>query len=215
MPTLSPARYSRSVGRHAIEEVSSIKEDGTIEGFWHLPESGKKYSEAEIFDEVLKSLLNKDYEWEVAIGTDSQIRGRYFRFISVICLYRKGKGGFYYYKTTSVPRKFFPVNNQKMRMFDEVGKSINLALELEKFLGGLAKPIIHIDASIPKNGAFTSSFSEQLKGYVLASGYSCMLKPESYVANCIADRHSKKRSRRRYHTAHEPATQISANLMPE
>jgi predicted RNase H-related nuclease YkuK (DUF458 family) len=215
MPTLPPNKHARSVGRHAIEEVSSVKEDGTIEGYWHLPGSGKKYSETEVFEETLKSLLNKDYEWEVAIGTDSQIRGRYFRFISVICLYRKGKGGFYYYKTTSVPRRFFPVNNQKMRMFDEVGKSINLALEVEKFLGGLAKPVIHIDASIPKNGAFTSSFSEQLKGYVLASGYSCMLKPESYVANCIADRHSKKRSKRRYHTGTAPTTVVPVDFIAE
>lgn len=206
---------SKSYGRHAIEEVNSVKEDGTIEGFWHLPGSSVKFTQDEVFAESKKQIINPDYEWEIAIGTDSQIRGRYFRFISVICLYRKGKGGVYYYKTTSVPRRFFPVNNQKMRMFDEVGKSINLALELESFLNGLAKPIIHIDASIPKNGAFTSSFSEQLKGYVLASGYSCMLKPESYVANCIADRHSKKRSKRRYHTAHQPATNDSTELMAE
>jgi hypothetical protein len=192
---------NKSFGRHAIEEVNFTLENGTIEGFWHLPGSATKFTQADVFEEAKKQLHNHDYEWEIGIGTDSQIRGRYFRFISVICLYRKGKGGIYYYKTTSVPRRFFPVNNQKMRMFDEVGRSINLSVELETFLGGMSKPVIHIDASVPKNGAFTSSFSEQLKGYVVSSGYSCMLKPESYVANCIADRHSKKRSKRRYHTA--------------
>lgn len=163
------------------------------EAYWKLPENEQRFSDENVFDHIRMALRDRDHEYEVAIGTDSQIKGRLFRFITVLCIWKKGKGGTYYYKTEYVPRTAFPISNQKMRMFDEVSKTIELAVQVQEKTG--YKPIIHVDASIPTKKEFTSSFSEQLKGYVVSCGYECVLKPESYVANCIADRHTKRKLR--------------------
>ena len=85
------------------------------------------------------------------------------------------------------------VTNQKMRMFEEVTKSIQLAVKMQELKG--ITPQVHIDASPETNTkSFTSKFSEQLRGYVVSSGFECMLKPDSYAANTIADKHTKKKS---------------------
>lgn len=52
-------------------------------------------------------------------------------------------------------------------------------------------PEIHIDASPKGAGEFTSAFSDSLKGYAVSAGYECRLKPDSPIANAVADRHSK------------------------
>jgi len=159
---------------------------------WKIPEDKNgKYTMEDVCAHIQTSLRDRDHEYEIAIGTDSQVRGKLFRFITVVCIWKKGKGGMYYYKTEYVPRSSFPLSNQKTRMFDEVAKTIELALVLEEKTAH--RPIIHVDASIPTKKEFTSSFSEQLKGYVVSCGYECVLKPESYVANCIADRHTKRK----------------------
>lgn len=160
--------------------------------FWKIPEEkGKKYTDDDVCTHITTAMRDRDHEYEIAIGTDSQVRGKLFRFITVVCIWKKGKGGMYYYRTEYTPRSQFPVSNQKMRMFDEVAKTIELATKIEEKTS--FRPIIHVDASIPNKKEFTSSFSEQLKGYVVSCGYECVLKPESYVANCIADRHTKRK----------------------
>jgi len=161
--------------------------------FWRLPQSDDRFTDEDIYAAITKSMRDVGYDYEVAIGTDSQIRGKLFRFITVLCIWKKGKGGVYFYKTEYAPRSAFPISNQKMRMFDEVGKTIELAIKIQEKTG--FKPIVHVDASIPHKKEFTSSFSEQLRGYVVSCGYECVLKPESYVANCIADRHTKRKLR--------------------
>jgi len=105
-----------------------------------------------------------------------------------------GKGGLYFYSKEFVPRTKFPVENQKMRMFDEVARSIALGLTFKEKTN--LSPDIHIDASPSHKKEFTAKFSEQMRGYVQSSGFTCFLKPESYTANAIADRHSKKKSRK-------------------
>ncbi|NDB86489.1 MAG: hypothetical protein EB127_27895, partial [Alphaproteobacteria bacterium] len=88
-------------------------------------------------------------------------------------------------------KKGFGANSSQVpRMYEEVRRALEVASELEKQTG--RKPMVHVDASKSHKKAFTSSFSEQLKGYVVSSGFECILKPDSYVASCIADRHSKK-----------------------
>ena len=80
-----------------------------------------------------------------------------------------------------------------MRMFEEVTKSLEIAMMMRDLKGIEAQ--IHIDASPETNTkSFTSKFSEQLKGYVVSSGFECLLKPDSYAANAIADKHTKKKS---------------------
>lgn len=158
---------------------------------------GQKFSEEHVFDWVRKIQFDRDNEYQVIVGTDSHMHGQQFRFITVICVYRVGKGGNFYYHESYEPRTNYiqgakgkkVKGNQKMRMFNEVERSVVVAEKLFDSTGVL--PIVHIDASPPHKKEFTSDFSEQLKGYVVASGYECALKPMSWCANAVADRFTK------------------------
>jgi predicted RNase H-related nuclease YkuK (DUF458 family) len=74
-------------------------------------------------------------------------------------------------------------------MFNEVERSVAMAEKILDVCGVI--PVVHIDASPSHRHEFTSEFSEHLKGYVTASGYECVLKPDSFVANAVADKHTK------------------------
>lgn len=158
---------------------------------------GQRFSEQHVFDWVSGTKLDRENEYQVIIGTDSHMHGRTFRFITVVCVYRVGKGGNYFYLENYEPRDRYVQGvkgkkvkgNQKMRMFNEVERSVEMAEKLLDATGIV--PVVHIDASPSHRHEFTSEFSEQLKGYVIASGYECVLKPQSFVANCVADRHTK------------------------
>lgn len=165
------------------------------EKIWRTGGTPDLFSTTEVFEHAVNESLSDDFDVEVGLGTDSQIIGRTFRFITVMCIYRVGHGGNYYYLPEDRPRSKYIVANQKMRMFDEVAKTIEYAFHLQENTG--IDAIVHVDASPEHHKEFTSEFSDQLKGYVQACGFSCLLKPDSYVANCVADRHTKKKSKKK------------------
>jgi uncharacterized protein len=192
-----------AAGKH--EERVTAEEQQTApvgDRYWKLPDSNERRSFLEVVEEIRRYMANDDYEYELAIGTDSKLLGSRFQFISVICARRLGKGGIYFYTKSWQPIARFPVTNQKLRMFEEVSQSIQLGIKLQEYID--TPPIIHVDASPPhRKLMFTAQFSEQLRGYVTSCGLECLLKPESYVAHAIADRHTRKtgpRRRRRFPT---------------
>lgn len=182
----------------------SFENEGMPLEDWKIPGSRERFSLEQVLTSIKEFVSDPQYAgytYDVGIGTDSQMIGPKFQFISVISAHRVGKGGVYYYHKSFEVRAKFPVENQKMRMFHEVGRSVELATEMVNKIGIV--PIVHVDASPPKNAVeFTAKFSDQLRGYVQACGFTCMLKPESYVAHAIADRHTKKRSRKRRYRIH-------------
>jgi predicted RNase H-related nuclease YkuK (DUF458 family) len=161
---------------------------------WIQGNDPEHYTTDEIFEKVKARVLNPDTNTHVMVGTDSHSYGAFYHFITVLCVWDEGKGGTYFYRSALEPRKTFQ-GSQKLRLQDEVTKSLAVAFELESKLG--LKPEVHIDASPPSKKEFSSSFSDFLKGYVLSSGYDAILKPESFCANAIADKHSRKRIRRK------------------
>lgn len=166
---------------------------------WRAPGEKTKYKTEDVFKRIrdyTRDPSYRDYEYNVAIGSDSQMIGHAFQFISVISVHRVGKGGLYFIHKEFVPRAKFPVGVQKLRMFDEVARSCAIAWEFQEMVS--IAPEVHIDASpAHKREEFTAKFSDQLKGYVQSYGFECKVKPESYVAHAIADRHTKKKSRKR------------------
>jgi len=161
---------------------------------WTQGNDPKQYAMDEMLDIVRQKYNNPDTITHVMVGTDSHSAGANYHFVTVLCVWDEGKGGTYFYKSTYEPRKTFQ-GSQKMRLQDEVTKSLALAFELEEKTK--IKPEVHIDASPADKKEFSSSFSDFLKGYVLSSGYDAILKPESFVSNCIADKHTRKRVRAR------------------
>jgi uncharacterized protein len=201
------SKSSKTNNRSFTQHETPLKES-----MWLIAGDTEKLTTEEVFAYVKAETLrarNEVYTTEVGIGTDSQMIGRNFRFVSVICLYRKGKGGFYFYRPESIPREKYQAKNQKLRMFDEVAKSIELSVALQEQTGIVAS--IHIDASPLGKGEFTSAFSDQLKGYVQSCGYACLLKPDSYVSSGLADQHSKSKSARKERRKMRQAAALVAN----
>ena len=178
-----------------LSQVTEMEPTTHTEETWRIPGEPGRHSLLSIAESVENKMLNSDddQDFTIAVGTDSQIIGNKFCFVSVISIHKKGKGGTYYFKQElSKPSKHM-ISNQKMRMFEEVTKSLEIAMLIREMKGII--PQIHIDASPEANTkSFTSKFSEQLKGYVVSSGFECLLKPDSYAANAIADKHTKKKS---------------------
>lgn len=173
-----------------------VKEDtGIHSNNWRISDSPVRFSLDEMFDLAVK-YANKAKEnmvdYEIGVGTDSQVIKHGYRFVTVLCVYLKGKGGMYYYLTDYKEDHGYNANNKKMRMFDEVSTSIEVANLLFDKTGMTST--IHIDASPEKNKHFTSGIVEQLKGYAISCGFEVKIKPESYCANALADRLSKHRA---------------------
>lgn len=172
------------------ETLSQLFVDTWIEGNNH----SQKFTLAEVLEKARLKVADPDTTTHVMVGTDSHSFGVNYHFVTVLCVYNVGKGGTYFYKSVLEPRKMY-AGSQKMRLQDEVTKSLVVAFEIEQTLG--IKPQVHIDASPPTSKEFSSAFSENLRGYVLSNGYDAILKPDSFVSNCIADKHTRKRVRGR------------------
>jgi predicted RNase H-related nuclease YkuK (DUF458 family) len=156
---------------------------------------GNTIDDVALFDWIntkCSSFMATPSNYELIVGVDSHLHGHFYRFITVVCLYEKGRGGFYYYSTSEQNRREFkgtyPVR-VRARMFHETTLAIELVTDIQEKTG--RKPIVHIDASPPNTGELTSMFSDQLRGYVVASGFEAVLKPFSFVASGVANKHSK------------------------
>lgn len=128
------------------------------------------------------------HSYRLFIGTDSHIEGNRFRFVTVVCLYEEGKGGNYILTTSYEDRAKYK-GVQRNRMFREVEMSIEMAANLFEKTGMVAE--IHIDASPAEAKHFTSTFSNLLVGYANSFGWEARIKPESWVASAVSDRHTR------------------------
>lgn len=176
-----------------MKEIVQKEEEEKSEILWKIHGESKKYTSAEVFDKI-KTLSEKakenGYGSSISIGTDSQMCKGGYQFITAICHYTHGKGGLYFYRPEFIQNSHFNKNNKKARMFEEANRSIELANLLFEETSLPAE--IHLDASHANKKVFTSDIVEQLKGYVVSCGYEVKIKPDSYMASAIADRHSKK-----------------------
>jgi predicted RNase H-related nuclease YkuK (DUF458 family) len=161
---------------------------------WKVAGEAASYTDTEMLERCRNILSqNSPNGFEVGVGTDSQLIKNVFQFVTVVSIWNRGKGGFYFYKMEYHPRSNFPPKSQKLRMFEEVSKSIATAVLVEENLQ--LKPTVHIDASAANKAAFTSAFSEQLTGYAVSSGFEALSKPYSWIASAIGDRHTKRKMR--------------------
>lgn len=158
---------------------------------WIDPD-GKIISYSSLIEWIKDSKISLNQDSELIIGTDSHLHKYLYRFITVVCIYKKGRGGNYFYTVSEQHKKEFKGNyptRVKARMLHETSLAIEIATELQEITG--YRPVIHLDASPPETGELTSAFSDQLKGYVIASGFECFIKPWSFVSSSIANKHSK------------------------
>lgn len=158
------------------------------------------------FEQMTKKVIlllkkhGNDRETRLVVGADSHVAKLTTRFITSVCVYWTGLGGFYFYQNNyetmnalTTPKKSkdkTKINSwNKQRIFKEVTMAVETAMKIEETIG--LKPEVHIDASEEVKKEYTSEFSSQLKGYAINSGYETFLKPFSFGASGISNKYSK------------------------
>jgi len=125
---------------------------------------------------------------EVIVGTDSQNRGDYTNYSTVIAMYDVGHGAHCIYEKWKTPRERVRQN----RLLNEVDASIKTADMLK--LAGIK--IKYIDIDINSNPRYKSSdVFTTAKGWVESSGYDCRWKTLGPLITTMADHVVKKRDR--------------------
>jgi uncharacterized protein len=135
-------------------------------------------------------------EVEVTIASDSQQRGQWTEYVTVVTLIRPGKGGRVLFNREHIAR----IRELRERLWKETWRSTELAMELTETpdIGERMKidvAAIHIDANVdPKHKS--SKYVEELVGLVVGQGFNAVVKPEAWAASHAADHAVKHKNER-------------------
>lgn len=146
------------------------------------------------FEDVIlniKSFINEDdnHDYNIVIGTDSQSSPKIkkCRFITAIIVHRIGKGGRYFYRAIMENKKY----GFQDRMYQEAMMSIETANTfIEQYGEDLFQYNIQIHLDVGHNGK-TREVIKSIVGMVNGYGFEAIIKPFSYGASNVADKHSK------------------------
>lgn len=138
--------------------------------------------------EEIPSYIEESYEYEIYVGSDSQVHSSQIGVLYVTCivLYKKGKGGRYFIK-----KEYSKINNSlRERLTNETMQSLMTAFKLQEILPLNAEIVIHIDANSDERWK-SSNYVQDLVGMVVGQGFKCKIKPNAWAAMSVADKHSK------------------------
>ncbi|QNO14892.1 ribonuclease H-like YkuK family protein [Alkalicella caledoniensis] len=125
--------------------------------------------------------------FKIIIGTDSQQKGNKLTFVTVIVIYRIGKGGTYYLRTQ---KRLEPVPLRE-KIYIETKMSLDTADTLKtNSMEGYVKGNLEIHVDVGQNGETKILIKEIIK-YMEDRGYKILIKPNSFAASKVADRHTK------------------------
>ncbi len=133
-------------------------------------------------------------KYKVTLGTDSmRLQGNAADFVTAIVVHRVGRGGRYFWRRIELDN----FHTMRDRITHEVIMSLEIAtgfltkLEDAKRTASTAVPHydfeIHVD--VGENGA-TKAMIQELVGMVRAHNFEARIKPESYAASNVADKHT-------------------------
>lgn len=130
----------------------------------------------------------KNAKYRIIIGSDSQKTqdGRY-DFVNALVIHRIGFGGIYFWKREVIQKKM----TLKERIYQEAILSLTSAEHLVELFrdNGIAKYNVEIHVDIGTKGE-TRDMIAEISGMVRASGYEVKIKPHSFGASKVADRHT-------------------------
>lgn len=143
---------------------------------------------SQVIDDVVSFVMEDETsKYAVVVGTDSEQRQNNADFVSVVTVHRVGKHGRYFWKRMPPIRAF----DHHDRMLKEAVFSLDLAQRVvaelrDRIPERLYNFEIHLD--IGHNGPTKTMISE-IVGMITGNGFVARIKPESYAANKVADRH--------------------------
>lgn len=155
---------------------------------YHSPTYGEV--DLERLKEIVSSFMavDKKARYEIIVGTDSQkIKKDSHDFVSALIIHRVGFGGIYFWKRQVTNRKI----SLKERIYQEATMSLETSENFVNFFktNGIARYNIQIHVDIGHNGE-TRDLITEVVGMIRGSGYDVKIKPYSYGASKVADRHT-------------------------
>ncbi len=145
----------------------------------------------ELIDELMKYIHGKPQaEYRITVGTDSNAL-LWAQFVSAVTILRVGNGGRYFWAKSE--KIFCP--NLAARIYKETLQSITLTQELKSRLKDKigeeffwdGKINVHIDVGYKGP---TKDLVEGVVGMVKGYGFEAIVKPDSFCAFVVADRHT-------------------------
>ncbi|MBI4134706.1 MAG: hypothetical protein HY471_01170 [Candidatus Sungbacteria bacterium] len=142
-------------------------------------------------EEILAYIKEKPtHHYEIVIGSDSSgLSQRPISIVTALTVRRVGNGGRYFY-LRGTPRVFHQMRD---RIYAETMSSITLAQELRGRLRDTLgddffwQDTIHIDVG---EVGLTRHIVDEVVGMVRGFNFTAIIKPDSYVASSVADRHT-------------------------
>lgn len=165
-------------------------------GYFYSPTFGK-LTLKEVRTRILTFMeSDPNSRYTIVIGSDSAPKeGESLDFITAVVIHRKGKGGIYFWKRYQT-RKIYkthgqPLSRLRARIYEEASISLQTANEFldEVKDDGISKFDVEIHVDIGKYGETRNMISEVV-GMIRGSGFNVKMKPESYGASKVADRHT-------------------------
>ena len=136
----------------------------------------------EEIEEAIVRETGKGHKLKVCIGTDSQVKGSYTDFATVIVILRAHHGGFMYIAQDKTTQKM----GIKERMLLEVQKSIETAYAVCDLLD-LYDVDLEVHADINTNPMFKSNKAlNDAMGYILSMVCIFKAKPEAFASSTCA-----------------------------
>jgi hypothetical protein len=149
---------------------------------------GMKIGVKQVVAEAVRFMKeDEERKYKVMIGTDSSGSSEeIIDFITAIVIHRVGNGGRYFWRRINLNR----FHTLRDRIIQEVMFSLDVAKEVLAALKELDGPQfdfeIHID--VGEKGE-TKLVMQEVLGMVRAYNFEARVKPESYAASKVADRH--------------------------
>jgi predicted RNase H-related nuclease YkuK (DUF458 family) len=142
--------------------------------------------------------VDPDSKYRIAVGTDSQVRGKYTCFATGIHIHRVGQGA-WCCVSKNIENKIY--NNLREKISRETLITYEVAYILNELLVGFlceyvekyknfdCKLEAHIDVGTKGE---TRKLIREMVGYFQGLNIDAKIKPDSFVASSYADRYSKK-----------------------
>lgn len=142
----------------------------------------------EMFREIAAFMSEEpESHYKLIVGTDSQLQED-THFVTAVVIHRQGKGARYFY-TRERERK---IQSLRQRIFYEASRSLGVASRLAERLSrnGYAHTNVEIHLDIGPRGE-TKELIREIVGMITGSGFDAKIKPESFGASKVADKHTK------------------------
>jgi predicted RNase H-related nuclease YkuK (DUF458 family) len=160
----------------------------TKENLSFVSSQGLQIGAEDVVQEVI-AFMRSDAtrKYKVTIGTDSMLLNtKNADFVTAIVVHRIGNGGRYFWRRFELG-KFYTLRDRIIR---EVLISLDVAKDILNELkkSDLPEFEFEIHADIGVNGP-TNAVIQEVMGMIRAHNFEAKMKPDSYAATNVADRH--------------------------